>query len=141
METWQAVLLAIAALLAGALLPALVQAWTSLRQVTRAAEQVAADARRTLAAVTATAERLDRLTARLEEGRHVDRALDGVDALSRTAARLDDATRVASALGAAVGPAITAALRAWSATRPVEDDPPERSGVGAPGQDGKGSEP
>lgn len=141
METWQAIMLAIAALLAGALLPAVVQLWLSLRSVGRASEQVAADARQALAAVTATAERLDRLSARLEEGRHVEHLLHGVDALSRTAARLDDATRVASALGAAVGPAVAAALRSWSATRPGGTETTEDAGDGGLHHDGRGDQP
>lgn len=137
MESWQVVLLAIGALLAGALLPAIVQLWLSLRAVGAAAERLSSDAGAALAAVTATAQRLDRLTAKLEEDRRLDTLLEGVDSLSSTIVRLNDAVRVASALGAAVGPAITAAVRSWSAAQPDGGAGPERSGNGAAVQDDK----
>lgn len=137
MASWQVAVLMVGALLTGALLPVLVQAWLSLRAAGAGAERLAADARTALAAVTATAQRLDRLTARLEEERRLDRVLEGIDSLSRTLVRVNDAVRVASALGAAVGPAITAALRSWSAAHPDGDAAPERSGNGAAVQDDK----
>jgi hypothetical protein len=131
MEGWQVVLLVIGALLAGALLPAIVQLWLSLRAAGASAERLAADAAPALAAVTATARRLDRLTAKLEEERRLDTLLEGIDSLSRTIVRLNDALRVASALGAAVGPAISAAVRSWSAAHPGGVTGPEPSGDGA----------
>jgi hypothetical protein len=75
--------------------------------------------------VTATARRLDRLTARLEEDRRLDTLLEGIDSLSRAIVQLDDAVHVASALGAAVGPAISAAVRSWSAAQPDGGAGPE----------------
>jgi hypothetical protein len=114
-DTWQAVMLAVVALLVGALLPALVQLTLALR------------------AVRATAERLDRITARLEEGDRVDHALEAIDSLSRMVTRLQETTRVAAAVGAAVGPAVGAAVRAWRASQGdgasspggASDTPPE----------------
>jgi len=131
MESWQAVLLVIAALLAGALLPAFVQLWLSVRALGAAAERVSAQAQQALAAVTSTAQRIDRLTGRLEQDQHVDHLLAGVDALSRTVVQLQETVRVASALGAAVGPAIGAAVRAWRAARPDDGTSPERAGDGS----------
>ncbi len=131
MESWQVVLLALGALLAGALLPVIVQLWLSLRAAGAAASRLTSDAASALAALTATAQRLDRLTARLEEGRRVDRLLEGVDSLAGTLVRVNDATRLASALGAALGPAITAAVRSWTTAQPDDGVEPERSGNGA----------
>jgi hypothetical protein len=137
MEGWQVVLLVIGALLAGALLPAIVQLWLSVRAVGASAERLASDAGAALAAVTATARRLDRLTAKLEEERRLDTILEGIDSLSHTIVRLNDALRVASALGAAVGPAISAAVRSWNAAHPDGVTGPEPSGNGATVQDDK----
>lgn len=137
MEGWQVVLLVISGLLAGALLPALVQLWLSLRAVGASAERLASDAGAALAAVTATAQRLDRLTAKLEEERRLDTMLEGFDSLSRTLVRLNEGLRVASALGAAVGPAISAAVRTWSAAHPDGGAGPEESGNGAAVQEEK----
>lgn len=131
METWQAVMLALGALLVGALLPLVVQLRSSLRALASTGDRLSAEAGAALAAVTAAARRLDRLTARLEEGRRVETLLEGVDALSSTIARMNDAVRVASALGAAVGPAITAAARSWHAAQPDDGAGPGRAWDGA----------
>lgn len=139
MDAWQAVILAVAALLVGALLPALVQLTLALRAVraTSARADVA------LVAITATAVRLDRMTASLEEGKRLDRFLEAIDALSRTTSRLLDGARLASAVGAAVAPAVGAAVRSWRASRPagaaqgdgIEDTQREPKSEGA-GHDG-----
>ena len=92
MEGWQTAIVVVVALVAGALIPVLVQLSMTLRS-----------ARATL----------DRTGARL------DRTLD---ALAATAERIDRATRMASAVGAAVGPAVGAAVRAWRASRPEDGD-------------------
>lgn len=131
MEAWQGMILALGALVVGALLPVLVQLKLTLRSLGATGDRLAAEAGAALAALTATAQRLDRLTARLEEGRRVETLLDGVDALSATIARLNDAARVASALGAAVGPALAAAARSWSAAHTEDGAGPERAGNGA----------
>jgi hypothetical protein len=122
MEAYQAVLVAVAALLVGALLPVLFQLVLTLRAVRAVAEQAGP----AVASITATAERLERLTARLEEGGRVERALEAVDSLSATVAKLQETARVASSIGAAVVPAVTAAVRAWRARgdeAPAEEAP------------------
>lgn len=131
METWQALLLVIAALLAGALLPAIVQLWLTLRSLGSAAERVSAQAQQALVAVTSSAQRIDRLTGRLEQDQHVEHLLAGIDALSRTVVQLQDTVRIAAALGAAVGPAIGAAVHAWRAARTDDGTSPEKAGNGA----------
>jgi hypothetical protein len=112
MEAWQAVLLAVGALLVGALVPTLGILALALAQVRGAVHQ----AERVLAAAAGTVERIDRLTSRLEERGGMDRLVKGIDGLTRVVASLEGGTRVASALGAAVGPAVGAAVRSWRAT-------------------------
>jgi len=115
MDAWQAVTLAVVALLAGALLPVLVQLALALR----ALRATAARADAALTAITSTAQRVDRMAATLEQGDRLDRLLAGVDTLSRAAAHLVDGVRFASAVGAAVGPAAMAAVRSWNDSRPA----------------------
>ena len=131
MESWQTVLVVIVALLAGAILPAIVQLWLTLRSLGRAAETVSAQTREALVALTSTAQRVDRLTERIERDHHVEHLLAGMEMLSRSVARLQDSVGVASALGAAVGPAVGAAVHAWRATRTDDGTSPEKAGDGA----------
>jgi hypothetical protein len=116
MEAYQAVMVAVVALLVGALLPVLFQLSLTLRAV----RAVAAQAGPAIASVTTTAERVERLTARIEEGGRIDHALAAVDSLSKTVGKLQEAARLASIVGAAVAPAVAAAVQAWRASG--EDD-------------------
>jgi hypothetical protein len=124
-DAWQAVVLAVVALLVGALLPAVVQLTLTLKALRAAAERTEG----ALVSITATAERIDRITARLEEGGRVDNLLGAVDSFSRTVTRLQETARVVSAVGAAVGPAMGAAMRAWRESR--DDGVPPADGAGA----------
>jgi hypothetical protein len=128
MEAYQAVLVAVAALLVGMLIPVLLQVVLTLRAVRAVTEQAGP----ALASITATAERLERLTAKLEEGGHVDRALEAIESLSLTVGRLQEAARIASSIGAAVGPAVAAAVKAWRASGEEPGDAPgDAPGAGA----------
>jgi hypothetical protein len=129
MEAWQAVLVVLAGVLAGALAPAAAVLVLALLEVRAAA----ARAERVLGSMAATAERLERLGARLEKGGSFEQLADGLEAVARLAARLEDGARVATAVGAAVGPAVGAAVRAWR-SQPAEHGP---SGTG---RDGFGSD-
>jgi hypothetical protein len=121
MEAYQAVLVGVAALLVGALLPVLFQLVITLRAVRAVAEQAGP----AVASVAATAERLERLTAKLEADGRVDRALEAVDSLSTTVSKLQETARLASTVGAAVVPAVVAAVQAWRARG--EDAPAEEA--------------
>lgn len=121
MEAYQVALVAVAALLVGALLPVLFQLLLTLKAV-RAMVEEAGPA---VASIVATSERLERLTARLEEGGRVDRALEAVDSLSATVGKLQETARMASTVGAAVIPAVAAAVQAWRARD--EDAPAEEA--------------
>jgi hypothetical protein len=112
MEAYQAVLVAVVALLVGALLPVLFQLALTLRAVRAVAEQAGP----VVASVAVTAERLQRITEKLEADGRVDSALASLDALSRTVAKLQETARLASTVGAAVVPAVAAAVQAWQAS-------------------------
>lgn len=127
MDPWQATLLVVVALLAGALLPVAVQLTLTLPAVRAAA--VRAD--RSLAAVSAAAEKVNGLLGRLEAGGRIDSLVEGIDSLSRTVTRLQESLRIASAVGAAVGPAVGAAVRAWRAPR-EGGAPPDGGDVAIP---------
>jgi len=122
MEAWQAVTLGLAALLVGVLVPSALQLALALRAWRATAERAGT----TLATVTATVERLDQLTARLERDGRVERLLEAAAGLTVIAGGLQDAVRLATAAAAAVGPAVGAAVRSWRASR--ADDGPALSG-------------
>ena len=123
MDAYQAVLLVLAGLLVGALVPVVIQLALTLREVRKLVEQAGP----AVAAATATVDRLDRITLQLEEGGRVERALAAVDSLSTTVAKLQDTARLASTVASAVVPAVAAAVGAW---RDAGDEP--HAGGGAP---------
>lgn len=124
MNAWQTAVMIVVAVLAGALLPVLVQLALTLRTSRTVLEDTSVKLGRALDAVTATAERLDRITAGLE----------------RTVAQVHESVRIASAVGAAVAPSVGAAVKAWRAGEAVVPPAPAMAPVdGTPsrGADGK----
>jgi hypothetical protein len=111
-DGWVLALVILMAVLAGAAIPALVQARATLRALEKVLQRSGPRLDEALAATTAAAGRLDRAVVRLEEGGRLDRLVDGVASASRAVSQLRDGVRVASAVGAAVGPAIAAAVHA-----------------------------
>ena len=126
MEAYQAVVIAVVALLVGALLPVLFQLALTLKAV-RAAVAQAGPA---LASVTTTAQRLERLTSKIEEDGRIDHALAAVDSLSKTIGKLQDTARMASTVAAVVIPAVAAAVQAWRSSS--EADGPGAAETAAP---------
>jgi len=118
MEAYQAVLVALAALFVGALLPLVFQALAAIREV----RSLLGQAKPAMASVTATVERLERLTAKLEADGRIDHALEAVESLTKTIGALKDTASTASRIGAAVVPALVAAVGAW---RTMQDTPSE----------------
>jgi hypothetical protein len=111
-DSWGFVLVILMAVLAGAAIPVLVQARATLRTLEKALQRSGPRLDEALAAATAAAGRLDRAVVRLEEGGRLERLVDGVASATRAVGHLRDGVRVASAVGAAVGPAIAAAVHA-----------------------------
>ena len=136
MDTWQAAVLVVVSLVAGATLPILVQLAAFIRSAQKALERTGARADRALDAVAATAERIDRATAGLDEER-VRALMDSVDSLARTVNHIRDSARVASAVGAAVAPAVVAGVKAWRTAR-VEEGEDAQHRDGAAGVERKG---
>ena len=89
METWQAILVALAALVTGLLIPVLVQLRATLRLVGDAAH------------------RIDHLAGRLD-AEAMNSLIEGTHELADGVHRMKNALSVASAIGAAVGPAVAA---------------------------------
>ncbi len=124
MENWQTAVLVLGAVVAGALLPVLVQLSLTLRSSRAVLEETSVRLGRTLDAVTSTAGRLDRIAAGLES----------------TVDRVRESVRIASAVGAAVAPSVGAAVNAWRAGAPDDRAAPTLGGGAADVQGGNGKE-
>jgi hypothetical protein len=112
-ESWGVVLVVLAAILVGAAIPALVQARVTLRALEKTLQRSGPRLDQALEAATGAVGKVDRLVVRLEEGGRIEQLVDGVAAVSRVVGQLRDTIRVASAVGAAVGPAVVAAIHAF----------------------------
>jgi uncharacterized protein YoxC len=129
MESWQVAVLVLVAVLVGALLPMLVQLYSVLHTLHRVVDKVAKDAEQMTVTIHRTADRVDRITAALEKDGKVEKAMEGVAALSSMVLQLRDTVKVASAVGAAVVPAVGAAVRAWHGAHDgAGAEPGERGG-------------
>jgi hypothetical protein len=128
MEAYQVVIVAVVALLVGTLLPVLLQLALTLK----AARAAIARAGPALTSITVTAERLERLTARIEEGDRIENALVALDSLTKTVARLQETARVASTVGAALIPAVAAAVQAWRAAGEADEAAPRAEAAPQP---------
>lgn len=114
MEPWSVAIALLVAVLAGAAIPLMFQLWMTIQSARRVAE------------------RLDRVTARLEEGDRIDELLAAMDGITRAARQVGDGVKIASAIGAAIGPAAAAAINAWRSSQ-AEAEP-----RAAPARDGDG---
>jgi hypothetical protein len=124
MESWGMALVVLAAVLVGAVIPVLVQLPATLRAVEKTLQQSGARLDDALGATTAAAGRIDALLARLEEGGRIEQLADGAAAVSRMVCQLRDTVRVASAVGAALGPAVAAAVHALREDREMATPTP-----------------
>lgn len=124
MESWGMALVVLAAVLVGAAIPLLVQLRATLRAMEKTLRRSGARLDEALGATTAAAGRIDALIVRLEEGGRIEQLVDGVAAVSRMVSQLRDTVRVASAVGAAMGPAVAAAVHAFREDREVATPTP-----------------
>lgn len=118
MESWQTAVVVLLAVMVGATIPALVALAGALRSARRTMDRSGAQLAEALVAVTSAVERIDRLASHLEQGKRIETLVESVTALSQTVNRFRDVVRTASAVGAAVAPAVGAAVKAWRETRP-----------------------
>jgi hypothetical protein len=135
MESWGVALVVLAAVLLGAALPALVQLRATLKEAQRTLRRSGPRLDAALEATTAAVGRLDALVARLEGEGRVEQVMEGLASLDRLVHQVRDGVRVASAVGAAVGPALAAAVHAFREDQDhaVAAPSPPRSPGEAPG--------
>lgn len=117
MESWSVALVVLAAVLVGAAIPVVVQLRATLRTMDETLQRSGARLDEALRATTVAAGRIDAWVVRLEEGGRIEQLVDGVTAVTGMVNQLRDTVRIASALGAAVGPAVAAAVRAFREDR------------------------
>ena len=128
-EVVSIVALALAGVLVGAAVPALVQLRRTLRTSERFLETTGRRLERTLDEVADAAGRIGRVGRELEQAAARMRALfDEANALAGTVKSLRGTLESWSALGSALGPAIAAGIRAFSSPEPSpEGDAPVES--------------
>ena len=111
--TWQIVAMVLLAVLVGALVPVLLQLRRTLQSAETVLNATGPRVDRTLDEVKEAAARINRLGRSLEQdaaGLHA--FADAAAGLGRTLRQAQETLRLTTAVGAAVGPAIAAALRA-----------------------------
>lgn len=128
MESWQTTMVVLLALLVGAAIPVLASLGGTLRTARQTVDRSGVELAQALAAVRSAAERMERLASRLDEGRRLESLFEAVTSLTQTVNQFRDVVRVASAAGAAVAPAVGAAVRAWRETRHEEERGPDGQG-------------
>jgi phosphopantothenate synthetase len=123
MEAWQVAMLVLVAVLAGALLPLVVQAYGTLHTLRTISEKSAKDVEAAVASFHRISDRVDRLTAALEKDGKIDEIVDGVASAAHLVNQLRGTMQVAGTVSAAVVPAAMAAVRAWKGA--MHEDPPQ----------------
>jgi hypothetical protein len=121
MEGWQIALVVLVALLVGAILPLLVQAYGTLHALRTVAEKSAKDVEAALLGIHRTADRLDRLGAALEKDGKMAEIVEGAANAARMVNQLRGTLQIAGPVATAVVPAVVAAVRAWKGS--MESDP------------------
>ena len=115
MEGWQVVVVILAAVLVGALLPVLFQVYATLRAIRTNVERLGPRVENTLGEVHEVTERVNRTTAGIEEGVDQMRAVvSKAGEVTKSFHKIRRSLRTGAAVGGAVGPAIVAAVRALS---------------------------
>jgi hypothetical protein len=122
MQNWQVALLVITAVFVGMWIPVSLQLFTTLRSGQRFLESMGSRGEQTLAEVSTSVVALNQVIADVGE-------------VARAAAQIKDSIRVMSSIGAAVGPAVIALVRALREPgEETEDEPAGGNGtsLGAP---------
>jgi hypothetical protein len=116
---WGPVIAVLAAVLVGALIPVLVQLRATLRALEGTLVRSGSTLDEALHSTAAAARTIDSLGARLAKDGQLEKLVQELSALSRLALQLGDVGRVATAVGASVGPALAAGLAALRGDRPA----------------------
>ena len=124
MANWQVVLVVLAAVLVGGLLPVLFQLRATLRQVARSIGTTGTRLDKTLDESLAAAERINRLVGGLDGGdKQLARLLTSIEQLAEVVDKVKSTVNVASAVGAAVVPAVSALVRTLAEPREAPQVP------------------
>ncbi len=123
METWVVVGVTLLGVLVGFTLPTLVQAFLALRSARSLIDRLGPKLDDTLTEVRQATQRINRAGAGLETSVQRTQALfRTVGDLADSLQRLRGSLRTAAAVGAALGPALAAGLKALAQTEGVGDD-------------------
>lgn len=112
MANWQVVLVVLAAVVVGSSIPVLFQLRATLRQMALRMGTTGTRLDKTLDEALATAERINRLVGGLDGGeKQLARLLVSMEQLAQVLDKVKSTVNVASAVGAAVAPAVAALVR------------------------------
>ncbi len=141
MEAWVVAIVVLVAVLVGATIPLLVQARATLMSAQRLMDDTRPRLSRTLDELHSTTQRLNVAASTLDgRGPQVTAFFDAVGALTVQVNQLRGSVKLASAVGAAIGPAIAAALQAFrnaqSANDETEEDDDDTNDGGDPATKG-----
>jgi len=113
MENWQLALVVISAILVGALLPAIAQYRSTMRSWEKVVKDNEADVRQALRDISQLSTRLNRMGSSIESNaKHVEGFFSAFEGITDGVRKLSGSVRTASVVGAAVAPAVSAAIRA-----------------------------
>lgn len=145
-DTWVIVGVVLLAVLVGAAVPVLFQFYSTLRVARGLLQRLGPKLEGTLTEVREAGQKLNRVGSELESSaRRAKLLLDVAGDLGEALRGLRDSLKVASALAAAIGPALAAAARALTERAAGDDEeapsPPAGSGEPAVARAPGGSEP
>jgi hypothetical protein len=137
MESAVIALVVLAALFVGALLPLLFQARATLRSVQRLVDSATPQLLRTIGALDAAAGDVRSLVRSADQGGpDLNAFFEAVAGLTTTVNQMRGALKTASAMGAAIGPAVVAAVNGYRAVRAADKDHARGSPDGENAPDG-----
>ena len=130
MENWQLALVVISAILAGALLPAIAQYRSTMRCWEKVVRDNEADLRQTMRDLSQLSTRLNRMGSSIEaNAKHVEGFFSAFEGITESVRKLSGTVRTASVVGAAVAPAVTAAIRALQTSAQAARDESDEYGA------------
>lgn len=113
MENWQLALVVVSAILVGVLIPTITQYRSTLRTWEKVVRDNESDIRTTLRELSQLSARLNKMGGSVEaNSKHVEGFFTAFEGITEGVRRLSGTVRTASVVGAAVAPAVTAAIRA-----------------------------
>lgn len=123
MDAWQVALVVMVAVLVGALLPILVQLYSTLHTVRTIVDKSAKDVEAAVVSIHRVADRVDRLGKTLEKDGRIEEIVEGLSSAAHVLNQMRGTMQVAGTVSAAVVPAVAAAVKAWKSAH--EDPSPE----------------